>query len=55
MSEENRTDPLLIIADRAPETVKVQCNELESGYMIINASGFDRKVHKKYVEKEKGE
>jgi hypothetical protein len=51
MSDENRSDPLLVIADKSPTTVKIQSDETEYGYMIINESDFDRKTMKKYVEK----
>lgn len=51
MSDENRSDPLLVIANKAPATVKIVSDETEYGYMIINESDFDRKLHKKYVEK----
>jgi hypothetical protein len=41
-----------IKADTHPATVKVVSDETSLGYMIINESDFDKKVHKRYVEKE---
>ena len=36
-------------------TVKVKTDETDSGFMIINETDFDRKIHKVFKEKEKVE
>lgn len=44
--------PLHIVQSRPPATVAVVADESELGYMIINASDFDERVHVHYVESE---
>ena len=45
--ERNALDPAEKI-----ETVKVEDKKAPGGHVVINASDFDEKKHKKYVEKE---
>lgn len=34
------------------ETIKIEDKKAPGGHVVINASDFDEKKHKKYVEKE---
>lgn len=34
------------------ETIKIQDKDAPGGHVVINASDFDAKKHKKYVEKD---
>jgi len=41
----------LIVPSIPLEVVKVQSDDTDSGYVIINVSDFDASVHKKFVDK----
>lgn len=45
--ERNAIDPAEMV-----ETIKVKDDKAPGGHVVINASDFDEKKHKKYVEKD---